>query len=169
MLEENHPFRDCWVQSQVEEVQCELLRLLSPLIESSRMEIFDKDIRSALNRVFTRAFHFRARCVPPRGTRYELIQIKAGDIFDPQYMEAQRPDGCIQSVFSGKEHRVKICVHGCLVSHVIADEPFGGETCRSISQPFGSAYEGGRSTEKKLRGVLKSGKAIVVLEDDTQP
>jgi hypothetical protein len=169
MLEENHPFRNCWVQSHVEEVQCELLRLLSPLIDASKMGIFDKDIRAALNRVFTTAFHFRARCVPPKGTRYELVQVKAGDIFDPQYMEAQRPDGCIQAVPSGKTHRVKVCVHGCLVSHVIEDEPFDEESRSTISQPFVSAYERDRSSEKKLRGVLKSGKAIVILEDDTQP
>lgn len=175
MLEENNPFRDCWVQSQVEQVQSEFLQLLTPLIEASKMEIFDKDIRTALNRVFTTAFHFRARCVAPRGTRYELMQVKAGGVFDPEYMEAQRPDGCIiQSVPSsrGKVRRVKVCIHGCLVSHVIEDEPSsydGGESCSTISQQFVSVYENDQTVEKKLRGALKSGKAIVILEDDTQP
>lgn len=168
MLEENNPFRDCWVQSQVEEVQFEFLRLLSPLIETSKMKTFDKDIRAALNRVFTGAFHFRARCVPPRGSRYELMQVKAGDIFDPEYMEAQRPDGRIQPVPSGKVRRVKVCIHGCLVSHVIEDESFDGGSCSTISQSFVSVYERDQAIEKKLGGVLKSGKAIVILEDDTQ-
>ncbi|CRG87919.1 hypothetical protein PISL3812_04941 [Talaromyces islandicus] len=167
MLEENDQFRDCWVQSQVEEVRCELLRLLSPLIEASKMKIFDKDIRTALDRVFTRAFHFRARCVPPKGARYELLQIKAGDIFDPEYMEAQTPDGSIQSVPSGKVCRVKLCIHGCLVLHVIENESFDEESRSTISQPFLSVYDRDQAVEKKLEGVLKSGKAIVILEDDS--
>ncbi|OOQ87552.1 hypothetical protein PEBR_15545 [Penicillium brasilianum] len=166
MLEENHPFRDCWVESHVEEVQGELLRLLSPLIESSKLELYDMDIRTALKQLFTRAFHFRARCVPPRGTHYELIQVKAGDMFDPRYMEAQRPDGTIQSIPSGKAYRVKVCVHGCLVSHTF-EEPFDGKSCSKISEPFMSLYD--ESMGKKLGGVLRSRKAIVILEDDTHP
>lgn len=167
MLEEDHPFRDCWIQSQVE-VQYEFLWLLSPLIEASKMEIFEKGIRAALNQVFTVAFHFRARCVPPKGTQYELMQVEAGDLFDPEYMVAQGPDGCIQSVPSEKAHRVKLCVQGCLISYVIDDEPCAGALCSTISQPFISAGRR-RAIEKKQRKVLKSRKAIVILDYDTDP
>lgn len=165
MLEESHPFRDCWVQLQAEEAQGELLKIFSPLLETSKFESFGKDIQNALNRVFTKAFHFRARCVPPRGTRYELIQIRAGDIFEPRYMKAQRPDGSIVSVPSGETHRVKVCVHGCLVSHEFEERSLNGESADTITQSFVLAKQSDRVTNNVARGVLKSGKAVVILED----
>lgn len=56
MLEENHPFRDCWIQLHSEEAQSEFLKLLSPLLETSKFKSFDKDIQDPLNRVFTEVF-----------------------------------------------------------------------------------------------------------------
>jgi hypothetical protein len=168
MLEENHPFRDCWIQTQVEQVQFELLQLLSPILEASKMEIFGKDIRTSLNRAFTDAFQFRARCVPPRGTRYELMQVKPGDIFDPEYMEAQRSDGSVFPIPRGKARCVKVCVHGCLISHVIEDEALEGDSYSTVSQPFVSAHEKENLFQSEKRVILKSGKAIVILEDESQ-
>ncbi|KAJ5263551.1 hypothetical protein N7478_011156 [Penicillium angulare] len=169
MLEEDHPFRESWIQSQVEEVKSEFLCLIDPLFEASKMEIFDKGIQAALNQVFAEAFRFRARCVPPKGTRYELMQVKEGDMFDPEYMVAQGPDGSIRSIPSEKAYRVKLCVHGCLISYVMDDESFDGALCSTISQAFISADGKGRSFENKQKKVLKSEKAIVILDYDTQP
>jgi hypothetical protein len=165
MLEENHPFRDCWVQSHVEEAQYELLTLLSPLLEAPKLEDFDKDIRNALNRAFTDAYHFRALCVPPRGTRYEIMQPSPGDIFDHEYMEAQRPDGSNVSVPCGERHQVKFCVLGCLVSHVFKEESLNGDTFNTMNQSFLSVKKRDGITESMPRGALRSGKAIVVLEE----
>lgn len=166
MLKDDHPFREIWVRSHVENVQREALTFFSPLLNPLEIERLRRDIERTLNRVFTNAFYLRARLVPPKGKRYELIQFRPGAPFNPEYMSAQATNNNHVTPAGAKGQRVKMCVHGCLVSHEIEEEPFEGEALKTITQSFISSSQKDGSACKSVKGVLKSYKSVVVLDDN---
>ncbi|KAJ5161065.1 hypothetical protein N7492_006457 [Penicillium capsulatum] len=168
MLKENHPFRDVWVRSHVENVQREALTFFSPLLNPSKLERLRGDVERTLKRVFTNAFQLRAQLVPPKGQRYELIQFRPGTLFNPEYMSPQTTINNHVSPVEAKGQKVKICVHGCLVSHEIEEEPSEGEALKTITQSFiYSGQEDGLACNS-MKGVLKSEKSVVILDDNIQ-
>ncbi|KAJ5956678.1 hypothetical protein N7501_010957 [Penicillium viridicatum] len=167
MLERNHQFRDCWVQSQVENAQCTFLNLCNSFLDESKVKDAEKDMKEALNRLLTDAFYFRARCVPPNASHYELIHFEPGDVFDSNFMEARGVDGTPVSVSDGKGHLIRLCVHGCLVAHAIEANSIGAGSPNKLSESFISTMDEGISTTGG--GVLKSEKAIVLLGDTLEP
>ncbi len=166
-MEQNHQFRDCWVQSQVENAQCTFLKICDSFLDESKVQNAEKDIKEALNRLLTDAFLFRARCIPPNDSHYELIHFEPGDVYDSNYMEAREIDGTPVSVSDGKIHLIKLCVHGCLVAHAIEVNSIGAGSPNTISQNFISTMDEGISSTGG--GGLKSGKAIVLLGDTIEP
>ncbi|KAJ5295673.1 hypothetical protein N7508_010494 [Penicillium antarcticum] len=167
MLEKNHQFRDCWVQSHVENARCKFLKLCNPFLDEAMLANINSDIQEALNLFLTDAFHFRARCVPPNGSHYEFVQFEPGDLFDPNFMEAREVDGTLVSVSDENLYLVKLCVHGCLVSHARDGNSVDAITSRTLAQAFVSTMDEGIGTT--AGGTLKTMKAIVLLGDTVEP
>lgn len=167
MLNNNHQFEHCWIQKEVEDIQSHFLELIGPLLDLQELEDIKDQVNRDLGIIFTGAFKARARFVPPRGARYELIQFKPGDKFDPAYMQVQGATStAIHVPSNGSVYRIKACIHGCLVEHSVKKEPSDAEKLLLLSQPLIADDEGFDITDK---GSLKSDKAIVILEDETIP
>lgn len=161
MLGKNHQFRACWVQSHASALQTDMMNSLKYLIDTEELKNLGSNLENSLNRLFCHALEFRASCIPPPGTRYEILQFRKGDDFDPRYMEAQEFDGtpvyCPSSKLTGR--KVDICIHGCLVSHEVNDALVNIKTSPTLSEPFVK-----RDHDRRTSMKLKSGRAVVILE-----
>ncbi|KAF7590294.1 hypothetical protein BBP40_003031 [Aspergillus hancockii] len=142
-----------------------IMRILQPLLDPTAVEAVEGDLKRQMIQLLTEAFGFRARCYPPNGTRYEIVQFHPGDTFDPNTMEPH-------SIFAnripvpcdGKLRTVKLCVHGAMIVHTISEELSGPWKIKALSQPFLS-YNDSRPGGD-FGGELISDKAIVILEDE---
>lgn len=143
MLKEDHPFREIWIRSHMENVQRETLAFFSPILNPSKLERIQIDVDRTLTRALTNAFHLRARLIPPKGQRYELVQFRPGTVFNPEYMSPLPAKHNHNNPTIGTDPRVKTCVHGCLVSHRAKEEPVESESLKALTQPFVSSSEGG--------------------------
>ncbi|KAJ5645634.1 hypothetical protein N7507_011645 [Penicillium longicatenatum] len=167
MLSTNHQFEHCWIRKEVEDAQCQFMELFSPLLDLQEFEDIKDQIKRDLEIIFTGAFKARARFVPPLGARYELVQFKPGDKFDPAYMQVQGASSKPISVPSdGSVYRIKACVHGCLIEHSAKKKLSYADMLQVLSQPLIGDDERFDITEK---GVLKSDRAIIILEDESAP
>jgi hypothetical protein len=164
MLEYDSEFRTCFLEAHAEELQTHIMALLDPLLNPVELETKEKDIHRELRGLLSRAYYFRAQCFPTDGIRYEVIQFKPGERFDPAMMEAQDAAGNPVSVPTGStKYSIKLCVHGLIVAHTIQESSSGLQKIKELSQPFQtSETKKGRSIKT---GEIISGKAIVILQD----
>ncbi|KAL4882516.1 hypothetical protein BJY04DRAFT_41847 [Aspergillus karnatakaensis] len=164
MIDHDQKFSSCFLAANAKELQQHTLELLSPLLDPGKLTNKKSDILRVLGHFYLEAFTFRARCLPPDGTRYEIIQFQPGDLFDSKTMEAQDVTGKgLTELEHGTKRRVKLCVHGVVVAH--RDETLKAEelqTLKSISQPFLPSRPRGRN--RRASGDFITGKAIVVVE-----
>ncbi|KAJ5114017.1 hypothetical protein N7456_002551 [Penicillium angulare] len=170
MLKDNHQFKDKWIGSQVEDMQAELLSLFHPILDTEEMERIEKELPNHLNPLLNSAFNFRARCVPPSSSRYELLHFKKGDKFDPEYMQVEEFDGVNVplSEESPYHERIMRCTHGCFVEHPV-DPSSGHDSMQTLAKPFVYFARQSLNAGGRAMGQLKSGKAIVVLKKMAEP
>lgn len=160
MLNDDHQFR-CWIQKEVEDTQTQFLRLFRPLFDTRVFEEVKHQTTRDLGITFKGAFEARARFIPPEGSRYKLLQFKAGEKFDPAYMKIEETNSKATSAISyGSIHRIKACVHGCLIEYPINKDSSFADIPQSLDQPL-IPGEGGLSGRET--GILKSDKAVVIL------
>lgn len=163
MLAGDHQFEHCWMKKEMENTRLQFLELLRPITDAGELEEIKHHVERDLGSLFTDAFKVRARFVPPTRCRYQIMQFKPGDFFDPDYMEidaATAKDNA--TVPSSSSQKIKFCIHGCLLEHSSSvTEDSGTEVPHSLSRPFIQNDEHISPTGK---GILKGDKAIVILE-----
>ncbi|KAJ6083495.1 hypothetical protein N7467_007630 [Penicillium canescens] len=163
MLNNDHQFEHCWIRKEVEDTQLQFLELFCPLFDTQGFEEIKHQITRDLGIVFTGAFKARAQFVPPRESRFKLLHLKPGEIFDPAYMKIEGTTSKGTSlIFAGGVYRIKACVHGCLVEHPINKDSSYADIPQSLDQPL---IAGDEDFDCKEKRILKSDKAIVILED----
>lgn len=147
------------------DVREELMHLLAPLIDPAKMIEEIKNVESQADTLVEYAFTLRASCIPESGERFEVTHYKPGDIFDPDTMRPEHPDG--QEMVLPETHdtlyRVKVCVHGSLKKYVVEESAKGVDLLKIMGQPFLDYAE-----VDGLRGSLISEKACVVLDTSHQ-
>lgn len=155
---ESNEFEKCFIPPVVEELRLEIMCLLSPLI---RDDSESKNLNRWWRKLFEDALRFRVRCYPPAGTRYEIVQYKPGDFFDPEVMEVHDAAGIpVHMADDGEKHHVKLCMHGLIKSYTVDEVSSGIDLIKELSQPF--YPEGVRHGGKD--GETITSKAIVMLE-----
>ncbi|KAI2720888.1 hypothetical protein CBS147332_4128 [Penicillium roqueforti] len=108
MLNDDHQFKHCWIQKEVEDTQTQFLRLFCPLFDTQVFEEVKHQITRDLGIAFEGAFEARARFIPPEGSRYRLLHFKAGEKFDPAYMKIEETNSKATSAISRRGiHRIK--------------------------------------------------------------
>ncbi|KAJ5088398.1 hypothetical protein N7456_012014 [Penicillium angulare] len=163
MLSRDTGFEQCWIKAEVEDNQHQFLELLSPLFDHQELEDMRHQIERDLRVLFTGAFKTRSRLFAPTGFRFQLVQFKPGVEFDPEYMRVQRESATVSKSPDNKLHRVKACIHGCLLKYSEQEEPLTLDTdvIKRLSQPLGRS----ETSQPTGSGTLMSDKAIVILED----
>ncbi|KAL4819765.1 hypothetical protein BDW67DRAFT_181482 [Aspergillus spinulosporus] len=148
-------FKDTFLAGYAEQLQFELLRILSPIIRQTDV---NAQLRRQLRTLFRHALYLRARCYPCTGTRYQLLQFRPGDIYDSRVMRAENEVGAIVDVPNdGVQRRIKVCVHGLMKGLQVQETLSGSELIQSLSQPF-------ILEDERTDGKVISDRAAVILE-----
>ncbi|PYI35264.1 hypothetical protein BP00DRAFT_412219 [Aspergillus indologenus CBS 114.80] len=163
MVAEGHVYRKSWLPAHVKEVQDEFMRTFASILDPTEPEGVELNLAGSLRQLLTNAFLFRAKCLPSRGTRYELAHFMPGNIFDPDIMEVDNTDRQLLPQCRDEGlYRVRFCTHGAMLLHELDETSSGMDAIESLGQAFFTGDEGGIAPEAK--GRLISAKASVILE-----
>jgi len=169
MLKDSDDFRDLFIIPQAEVLIMEIIDLLMPFLDNTLLQSSQREerLKKCLMDIFCNAIKLRASYFPPPGTRYELVQYRPGTIYDPQLMQVHpitiedmdtRPD-------DRKPHRIKVCVHGSIIAHIVDEtSSLGLNRLSDWSQSFIEAAEEKSSGGIPRKGMLVSQRASVILE-----
>ncbi|KAJ5741978.1 hypothetical protein N7533_011387 [Penicillium manginii] len=154
-------FKDHILKPHCEDVRDELMKILIPLMDQSKIEDNRKNIGSQAYFMLEHAFDLRASCIPSPTERFEIVHYRPGDLFNAETMRVENIHG--QEVnppdVAGGEHRIKICVHGLMLAHQVEETARGIEFLKVMGQPFLESDQ-----EVMLKGRIVSEKACVILE-----
>lgn len=137
------------------------MQFLAPLISPSRLNEEIKNVERQADTLIENAFSLRASCIPDSGERFEITCYKPGDVFDPETMKPEHPDGremILPETFD-TTYRVKVCVQGSMKQYFVEENMQGVDLLKVIGQPFLDRTAGHDS-----RGSMISEKACVILD-----
>jgi hypothetical protein len=127
-----------------EHIQFGFFNIMAPLLHS---EDVSDHLKHQTRTLFRHAITLRASCYSHKRTRYQLMQFKPGDVYDPQTMRAEDEVGAIVPVpEDGRQRHIKVCVHGIMKAYSVRENAAGL----------------GLGTD--TQGRIISGKAAVILE-----
>lgn len=153
-------FKDYTLKPHREDVREELMQLLIPLMNRANLEEKSNEIEEQADSIIEHAFDLRVSCIPEPRERFEIIHYQPGDIFDPTTMRAEDSDGkeVTPPTVEGN-HRVKLCVHGCMKVHTVEETSKGVDFLKIMGQPFVDF-----SGRNDSNGMIISDKACVILD-----
>lgn len=158
-------FKDLILRPHCEDVRDELMDILIPLMDPSKIEDIKKNIEAQANSMLEHAFDLRASCIPSPTERFEIVHYRPGDLFDSGTMQAENLNG--QEINppdnDGGKHRIKICVHGLMLAHQVKETTSGVEFLKVMGQPFLESDQ-----DEILESRIVSGKARVILETQSE-
>ncbi|KAE8322198.1 hypothetical protein BDV39DRAFT_218877 [Aspergillus sergii] len=160
MLKNDSEFKTCFLDAHAEELQTHIMALLDPLLDPVQLQTQEMGIHRELKALLSEVLSWRARCCPADGIRYEVVQFKPGQLFDPGLMEAQDAAGNRVPV-PNRRCPITLCVHGLVMAHTIQMESSGLQKIKELSQPFQTPHT--QNEKKPTGGEIISGKAIVIL------
>ncbi|GFF99617.1 hypothetical protein IFM53868_10377 [Aspergillus udagawae] len=105
---------------------------MAPLLHS---EDVSDHLKHQTRTLFRHAITLRASCYPHKRTRYQLVQFKPGDVYDPQTMRAEDEVGAIVPVpEDGRQRHIKVCVHGIMKAYSVRENAAGLGMIKELSR-----------------------------------